>query len=212
MPLNSKGKKIKAAMEKQYGKKKGQSVFYAMENSGKLRNVVKAKGGMDASKGDYGKEATARDAGMGMSGKVGFDSGVKGPGNNGGNVGGKNVPPVTVRKGPMQVPAIGPLAVGFNALSTSLYNQKNLVDARKNDLLGGEMLTTGQKNTGTAEGEGSSIPKPTGGCADGSSPPCKAPEVYKPAAKPRNNFLSGFRSYDDGGEVVISSNVDKDLL
>lgn len=210
MPLNSKGKKIKDKMVKQYGKKKGESVFYAMENSGKLRNVVKARGGMDASKGDFGKEATARDAGMGMAGKVGFDSGVKGTG----NVGGKNNPPVTVRKGPLTVPKIGPLTAGFNMLSTSLYNQKNLADARKNDLLGGEMLTTGQKTTGpaTAEGEGSSVPKPKGGCADGSSPPCKAPEVYKPAAKPRNNFLSGFRSYDDGGEVVISSNVDKDLL
>ena len=48
--------------------------------------ILKAKGGADASKGDFGKEATARDAGMGMSGKVGFDSGVKGTG----NVGGKN--------------------------------------------------------------------------------------------------------------------------
>ena len=27
-----------------------------------------------------------------------------------------------------------------------------------------------------------------------------------------NPFLSGFLSYDDGGEVVISSNVDKSLL
>ena len=170
--------------------------------------ILKAKGGADASKGDFGKEATARDAGMGMSGKVGFDSGVKGTG----NVGGKNNPPVTVRKGPMQVPTIGPLTAGFNTISRNLYNQKNLKDARKNDALGGEMLTTGQKNTGVAEGEGSSIPKPTGGCADGSSPPCKAPEVYKPVAKPINNFLSGFRSYDNGGEVVISSNVDKDLL
>ena len=41
MPLNKKGKKIKKAMIKQYGKKKGQSVFYAMENSGKLKGVKK---------------------------------------------------------------------------------------------------------------------------------------------------------------------------
>ena len=27
-----------------------------------------------------------------------------------------------------------------------------------------------------------------------------------------NNFLSGFKAYDDGGEVIISSNVDKSLL
>ena len=43
MPLNKKGKKIKKAMEKQYGKKKGQAVFYAMENSGKLKAVKKNK-------------------------------------------------------------------------------------------------------------------------------------------------------------------------
>tara|TARA_R100001591_G_scaffold4176_1_gene9650 strand:+ start:114 stop:260 length:147 start_codon:yes stop_codon:yes gene_type:complete len=43
MPLNKKGKKIKKAMVKQYGKKKGQSVFYAMENSGKLKGVKKKK-------------------------------------------------------------------------------------------------------------------------------------------------------------------------
>ena len=41
MPLNKKGKKIKKAMVKQYGKKKGQSVFYAMENSGKLKDDKK---------------------------------------------------------------------------------------------------------------------------------------------------------------------------
>ena len=39
MPLNKKGKKIKKAMVKQYGKKKGNAVFYAMENSGKIKGV-----------------------------------------------------------------------------------------------------------------------------------------------------------------------------
>tara|TARA_E500000318_G_C3486587_1_gene182601 strand:- start:564 stop:710 length:147 start_codon:yes stop_codon:yes gene_type:complete len=43
MPLNKKGKKIKKAMEKQYGKKKGQTVFYAMKNSRKLKGVKKNK-------------------------------------------------------------------------------------------------------------------------------------------------------------------------
>jgi hypothetical protein len=43
MPLNKKGKKIKKDMEKRYGKKKGQSIFYAMENSGKLKSVKKNK-------------------------------------------------------------------------------------------------------------------------------------------------------------------------
>jgi len=47
MPLTAKGKKLKKKFEEQYGKKKGQSVFYAMENSGKLKKVTKAKGGKD---------------------------------------------------------------------------------------------------------------------------------------------------------------------
>jgi hypothetical protein len=46
MPLNKKGKKIMEKMKKEYGKKKGESVFYAMENSGKLKGVKKAKQGM----------------------------------------------------------------------------------------------------------------------------------------------------------------------
>ena len=41
MPLNAKGKKIKAAMEKQYGKAKGDRVFYASENKGTVKGVKK---------------------------------------------------------------------------------------------------------------------------------------------------------------------------
>ena len=41
MPLNKKGKKIKTSMTKRYGKKNGEAIFYAMENSGKLKGVKK---------------------------------------------------------------------------------------------------------------------------------------------------------------------------
>ena len=41
MPLNKKGKKIKTSMTKRYGKKKGEAIFYAMENSGKLKGIKK---------------------------------------------------------------------------------------------------------------------------------------------------------------------------
>ena len=41
MPLSKKGKKILTSTKKQYGSKKGKSVFYAMENSGKLKGVKK---------------------------------------------------------------------------------------------------------------------------------------------------------------------------
>lgn len=43
MPLTKKGKKIKRAMEKNYGKKKGDQVFYASENKGKIKGVAKKK-------------------------------------------------------------------------------------------------------------------------------------------------------------------------
>lgn len=41
MPLTKKGKKIKAAMEKQYGKERGDRVFYASENKGTIKGVAK---------------------------------------------------------------------------------------------------------------------------------------------------------------------------
>lgn len=43
MPLTKKGAKVKKAMEKTYGKKKGEQVFYATENKGKLKGLTKKK-------------------------------------------------------------------------------------------------------------------------------------------------------------------------
>jgi hypothetical protein len=42
MPLNAKGKKILAAMRKQYGTK-AEEVFYASENKGTISGVKKKK-------------------------------------------------------------------------------------------------------------------------------------------------------------------------
>ncbi len=39
MPLTPKGKKILSAEKKEYGKKKGEAVFYASINKGKLHDV-----------------------------------------------------------------------------------------------------------------------------------------------------------------------------
>lgn len=41
MPLTAKGKTVKAAMQKQYGKERGERVFYATENKGKVRGLTK---------------------------------------------------------------------------------------------------------------------------------------------------------------------------
>ena len=43
MPLTKKGQKIKRAMRTQYGKKKGERVFYASENKGTIKGVHKKK-------------------------------------------------------------------------------------------------------------------------------------------------------------------------
>ncbi len=42
MPLTKKGKKIMRSIKKQYGKKRGEQVFYATKNKGKIKGVKKA--------------------------------------------------------------------------------------------------------------------------------------------------------------------------
>ena len=41
MPLTPKGKKIMKSMKKQYGAKKGETVFYASKNKGAIKGVDK---------------------------------------------------------------------------------------------------------------------------------------------------------------------------
>jgi len=43
MPLTKKGKKVMRQMKKSYGAKKGEQVFYATKNAGKLKGVEKPK-------------------------------------------------------------------------------------------------------------------------------------------------------------------------
>ena len=43
MPLTKKGAKIKKAMKKEYGSKKGDQVFYASRNKGKITGVDKKR-------------------------------------------------------------------------------------------------------------------------------------------------------------------------
>ena len=45
MPLTKKGKKIMRSMKGQYGDKRGERVFYASKNKGKLKGVEKAADG-----------------------------------------------------------------------------------------------------------------------------------------------------------------------
>ena len=43
MPLTKKGEKIKRAMVKQYGAKKGAQVFFASQNKGTIKGTHKGK-------------------------------------------------------------------------------------------------------------------------------------------------------------------------
>jgi len=43
MPLTKKGEKIKEAMKKEYGPKKGEQVFYASQNRGTIKGTHRAK-------------------------------------------------------------------------------------------------------------------------------------------------------------------------
>lgn len=43
MPLTKKGKKIRSAMKKEYGAEKGERVFYASKNKGKISGVDEMK-------------------------------------------------------------------------------------------------------------------------------------------------------------------------
>jgi hypothetical protein len=51
VPLTEKGQKIKSAMQKQYGPGKGEQVFYASKNAGKITGVDDAQH-MGFSKGE----------------------------------------------------------------------------------------------------------------------------------------------------------------
>ena len=264
MPLTDKGKEIKNKMVKQYGKKKGESVFYAMENSGKLKKVVKLSvgGGRDASKSDFGGNTpgpgdTGGEGGYSPKSTNQFGNRGSSPTSTGGNTtpkqtttqkAGFNINPITTG-----LNLVGSLTAKIPGLGYALEAGKNLVQGiqktTRQKTAKGETLfgntqpgsagmpitrdyykTTGTKldvmspqgeqymkdagflkNKGYVENTDNGVQSNL--CPDGSLPPCKLPttQIKQPVSTP-NTFLSGFQAYDDGGEVVISSNVDKSLL
>ena len=80
MPLTAKGETIKSAMIAEYGEKKGESVFYASKNAGKISGVDEMNSGSEGLKtygdahhhefkGETGPEIADKrhaDAGMGL--------------------------------------------------------------------------------------------------------------------------------------------------
>lgn len=55
MPMTRKGKKIMSAMMDEYGEQKGQRVFYASANKGKITGVEKGQSKSHSAKSRSGK-------------------------------------------------------------------------------------------------------------------------------------------------------------
>ena len=193
MPLNSKGEKIKNKMISQYGEKKGKSIFYAMENSGKLKGVLKAKGGADASKSDFNTPSSSFDYEGDAYGTKSISTYTGGDNTTTNNT----APKKTMGK----IPVIGPLTAGLRLIQNLTTSQKQTHPFSANTIKQTKQQTTQNQNDNSQQL-----------CPDGTVPPCKTPTTQIKAPAKKNMFLSGFQSYDDGGEVVISSNVDKSLL
>ena len=235
MPLNAKGKKILASMEKKYGKKKGKTVFYAMENSGKLKRIKQLrKGGntgysdyaspssstasqdfgtqaVSGGQTDYGGDGGNNQQTTGSKTTTTKDSGSGGSGPSLTNIG-KSLLTMGVSKLfdlPTGLATVAKKVAGPIQRALTPKATKDIADAR----LSGSFTTSYNYQPKTIPTPSVSDSNIQGGCADGSSPPCKTPttQIKNPVSTP-NPFLSGFKAYDDGGEVVISSNVDKDLL
>tara|TARA_B100000035_G_C20874355_1_gene497671 strand:- start:42 stop:587 length:546 start_codon:yes stop_codon:yes gene_type:complete len=103
-----------------------------------------------------------------------------------------------------KIPVIGPLTAGLRIIQNLTTGQKKT----KHPFSANTIKQIKPKTIDNVGGGGGQQL-----CPDGTFPPCKSPvtQIKKPVTNP-NTFLSGFQSYDDGGEVVISSNVDKSLL
>jgi hypothetical protein len=229
MPLNAKGKKILASMEKKYGKKKGKTVFYAMENSGKLKRIKKAYSGdfMTAETSNSMYESGRAAAQSFQDSYQGSDGGsnqqttgsktttttTKDSGSGGSNL--VNIGKALLTQGAAKLfdlPSMG-ITLASKAIKPvqQALTPKTVKDTANARLSGS--FTTKYDYKPTAPNITGGDNTPTQLCPDGTTPPCKTPttQIKNPVSTP-NPFLSGFKAYDDGGEVVISSNVDKDLL
>jgi hypothetical protein len=229
MPLNAKGKKILASMEKKYGKKKGKTVFYAMENSGKLKRIKKAYSGdfMTAETSNSMYESGRAAAQSFQDSYQGSDGGnnqqttgsktttttTKDSGSGGSNL--VNIGKSLLTQGAAKLfdlPSMG-ITLASKAIKPiqQALTPKTVKDTANARLSGS--FTTKYDYKPTAPNITGGDNTPTQLCPDGTTPPCKTPttQIKNPVSTP-NPFLSGFKAYDDGGEVVISSNVDKDLL
>ena len=157
--------------------------------------VLKAKGGKDSARADF--SAGPGPSGDGLRGPAELGVTTREPKNT--NVGSNKTPPITINKGPFQVPSPFNYTITgqvINRVSKSRFDSKNLKDARKNDLLGGEMLTRGKTVTSPKDlSGGNQIIKKV-------NQPIQAIAATKAVdqnlVSPKDNFFN-FTSYKVGG-------------
>ena len=188
MPLTEKGKKLKAKFRGQYGKKKGDSIFYAMENSGKLKGILKAKGGADASKDDF-KTPSSSPFSAGYSGaKSAVQTGRVS--SNGGNVsGGGKKTKFPFSKEQIVTGALNLAAFPLGYAVKMFSNKKPKIEKNYGP------YTKTKKPPIIPMGGDNNRPQL---CPDGSMPPCKPTNT--PATSPtKPNFFDNFKAYNSGG-------------
>jgi len=157
-----------------------------------------AGGGMDASQSDF-KTPSSNPMSAGYSGAKNKNTGTN---NTSSNNTSNNTTTTNKTSRSFKIPVVGPLTAGLRLIQNLTTPKKEAHPFSANTIKQTRNLTTGNVDSGG--GQDISL------CPDGTNPPCKTPTTQIKA--PANNFLSGFKAYDDGGEVVISSNVDKNLL
>ncbi|QGZ17661.1 hypothetical protein HTVC023P_gp32 [Pelagibacter phage HTVC023P] len=189
MPLNERGQRLRHKFRGQYGKKKGDSVFYAMENSGKLKKVLKAAGGKDASKDDFKTPSSMSS----VTTNNPFSSGNQGATKTSSNINnntntGNNQKSVSTKKS-FSVPIIGPITAGINLV-------QNLMNRPKKHPFSANTIK--QTKTKPPMPMGNDGPPQIQKCPDGTMPPCKT-QTITPNKPNTPNFLSGFKAYNSGG-------------
>jgi len=156
--------------------------------------VLKAKGGKDAARDDFGPSPHGPDP-RGPA-ELGITTKQKGLTKDKGS---NNRQKIEVNKGPFQVPSPFNYTITgqiINRFSKSRFDAKNLKEARKNDVLGGEMLTKGKtidpKNLGGDGQDNQIIKKKVVQPIEATKP------IDQSLINPKDNFFN-FKAYNVGG-------------
>ena len=146
--------------------------------------VLKAAGGVDASKDDFKTPGQAFTPGPGDTGGEGGDV----TNTNTTNTTGSNN--VTTKKKGLNIPIVGPVTLGINLLQNIIKPKTAKHPFSANTIK--QTKTKPPMGGGGGGGE-------TQLCPDGTMPPCKTTPINKPNQPNKSNFLDNFQAYNSGG-------------